>query len=129
MTRPSFDDYFLALARTVSLRADCTRRKVGCVIVDQDHRVVATGYNGAAPGELGCLEGACPRGHLTYAELAEHSDYAAGPGRCIAKHAEHNALDYAVGSTEGATVYLTDKPCPNCAERLADAKIERVVIA
>lgn len=125
--RPDWDSYFIGLAVAVSTRADCTRRRVGCVIVDQDHRVIATGYNGAPAGEPGCLEGACPRGQLSYAQLAEHTDYDAGPGRCIALHAEANALLYARTSTKGATAYLTDKPCPTCARLLAGAQIERVV--
>ena len=32
-TRPSWDKYFLQLAKDVSLRSNCSRRKVGAVIV------------------------------------------------------------------------------------------------
>lgn len=47
MVRPTWQEYFLTIADAVSARADCTRRKVGCVIVDEDHRILATGYNGS----------------------------------------------------------------------------------
>lgn len=63
--RPDWDEYFLNFAEAASQRADCTRRSVGAVIV-KDNRIVATGYNGAPPGEGSCLAGDCPRGkHYT----------------------------------------------------------------
>lgn len=98
------------------------------MIVDADHRVIATGYNGAPAGQPGCLAGACPRGLLTYDEVREHASYDEGPGRCISIHAEANALLYARASCKGATAYITDKPCPTCAKLLTGAGIERIVI-
>lgn len=66
--RPSWDDYFLKLAEHISTRGTCPRRYVGAVIVDQHHRIVSTGYNGAPAGvpqcdEVGCLmvDGHCKR--------------------------------------------------------------------
>jgi dCMP deaminase len=61
--RVPWDDYFLHVADSVALRADCTRRKVGAVLVSPQHKILSTGYNGSPPGEPGCLsDGACPRG-------------------------------------------------------------------
>ena len=60
---PDWDDYSLGIADAVARRAKCTRRAVGAVLV-HDRRIIATGYNGAAPGRPDCLEGACPRGQL-----------------------------------------------------------------
>ena len=65
---PGWDDYFLGIATAVSARAKCTRRRVGAVLTI-DHRIIATGYNGAAPGEDDCLMGACPRGQLSYDDV------------------------------------------------------------
>jgi deoxycytidylate deaminase len=48
------------MAEAASLRADCSRRQVGCVLV-KDNRIVSTGYNGTTHGAKGCLEGGCPR--------------------------------------------------------------------
>lgn len=125
--RPTVDEWALGLARAVATRADCSRRRVGCVVLDEACRVVATGYNGAPAGDPGCLDGHCPRGRLTYDQLAEHTDYDTGPGRCVAVHAEMNALLWARQSVAGATVYITDPPCPGCAKHLTAAGVARVV--
>lgn len=121
MIRPGWDDYFLAIAETVAQRADCTRRRVGCVLVDGEHRIVATGYNGTAPGLPGCLAGACPRGRLTYEEQPAFTGY----DNCISVHAEINALLWANG--RGETAYLTCPPCPACRNALRAAGITRII--
>lgn len=123
-SRPDWDEYFLGVATAVAARADCTRRRVGAVIV-KDKRIVSTGYNGAPKGTIGCLEGACPRAH---SDAPPMSSYDTGVGSCIAVHAEANAIVYADGlRTVGATLYCTDKPCDGCRRLIAAAGIERVV--
>lgn len=62
MTRPDWHEYGLNLARAAATRGDCTRRQVGAVILDAQHRVVSVGYNGSYPGGPSCLGGDCPRG-------------------------------------------------------------------
>jgi dCMP deaminase len=128
-TRPDWDEYFLAIAKTVARRADCSRKQAGAVIV-QRNRIVATGYNGAAAGQPGCgTDRACPRGRLSYDEVPPLSSYDTGPGSCIAIHAEANALLYADrGKCEGATLYCTYEPCDGCLRLIAGAGIDRVVI-
>jgi len=125
--RPDWDDYFLGIATAVATRADCTRRQVGAVIV-KDHRIVSCGYNGAPPGQPGCLSGACPRGKLSYEEIAPMSSYDTGAGSCISVHAEQNAIiygDYA-RMVEG-TIYITDNPCDGCMKMILGARISRIV--
>lgn len=128
ITVPGWDEYFLGIAAAVSARAKCTRRRVGAVLV-YEHRIIATGYNGAAPGRPDCLEGACPRGRLGYAEVPAFSDYdvPGAPGFCIAIHAEVNALLFATRDTAGCTAYVTDQPCPGCRKALAAAGVVRAV--
>lgn len=125
-TRPNWDNYFLVIARAVALRADCNRRRVGAVVVDRDHRIVATGYNGAPAGEPGCLTaGACPRGR---SNVPPGSSYDTGEGACIAIHAEQNALLYA--GQKGcvrSVLYLTDEPCGGCWRFVRASGVERVV--
>jgi dCMP deaminase len=96
---------------------------VGAVILDSNHRVVSTGYNGAPPGAKGCLEGGCPRGRLTEDQCAAYSSY----DNCISNHAEVNALLYADRSkVEGGTLYITDAPCFSCRKVIANSGLQHV---
>jgi dCMP deaminase len=141
-TRPSWDEYGLALADTVSLRADCTKRQVGAVLLDVDNRIIGAGYNGARPGGKSCLAGDCPRGRHYHARLGTLPDgapwlsgkcacgevwpcsqsvepgssYDTGPGACLSTHAELNArMDVDDRSRlVGARLFVTDEPCDGC---------------
>lgn len=83
--RISKDDYYLGIARAVSMRSTCLRRQYGAVIVKND-RIVSTGYNGAAIGEPNCCDvGRCWRemNNIPHGERYEE---------CVAVHAEANAI-------------------------------------
>lgn len=127
-SRPDWDEYFLGISEAVGQRADCRRRKAAAVIV-KDQRIVSTGYNGGPRKGASCLAGECPRGLLSYDELQEHTDYDSGPGRCIAIHAEANAIIHGDrDDMRGATIYMTPgSPCPGCSKLIAGAGIARVV--
>ncbi|MFF5371375.1 deoxycytidylate deaminase [Streptomyces sp. NPDC013187] len=123
-SRPSWDRWALGIADAVAPRGDCTRSRVGAVLLDRRRRVVMSGMNGTVPGEKGCLAGACPRGRLTYEQIPAGSDY----GNCIAIHAEENLLINARREDlEGGTVYITRAPCYRCLPRLKAAGVWRVV--
>lgn len=127
-TRINWDEYGLQLAKTVALRADCTRRKVGAVLMMSDHSIAATGYNGGYSGGPSCLKGECPRGQLTKEQLAPNSDYSAGQGVCIALHAEWNVLLRASWEQMiGSTLYVTDEPCHLCSNLIRGTHIKNVV--
>ncbi len=63
MSRPSWDEYFMELAKVVSKRSTCLRQKVGAIIV-KDKRILTTGYNGAPSGLEHCLDIGCLREKL-----------------------------------------------------------------
>lgn len=120
--RPSWDEYFLALAHAVSARADCRRATHGAVIVGADHRVVSTGYNGGPSGGKSCLAGECPRAFSDVPSLTP--DYS----NCVAIHAEQNAVAHAdFGRSVGGTIYITGQPCDLCSKLIVAAGIVRVV--
>lgn len=128
MTRPKWDSYFLEISKAVALRADCTRRQVGAVIVRPDRTIVATGYNGSPAGGPSCLLGECPRGRMSTDEVAPGSSYDTGAGACVALHAEQNALLRASwDEMQGSTLYCTDKPCGGCMRMILGTPIRRIV--
>ncbi len=113
--RPSWDDYFMALARIIATRSTCDRLHAGAVLVIEG-RIVSTGYNGSPPG----LEHCDDVGHL----MEE--------GHCVRTvHGEHNALLQAAvlggSSTKGSTMYTVYAPCIHCAKYIVTAGITRVV--
>ena len=123
MVRPDWTTYHLGIAAAVAARADCSRRQVGCILVDTDRRILSAGYNGAAPGKPGCLDGHCPRATT---DVAPGSDYAS----CVALHAEMNAAGDAARrgvAVKGSTAYVTDEPCYMCVKTLASAGVVEAV--
>lgn len=112
------DTRFLAQALVVSTGATCARRRVGCVLVDKDGIVLATGCNGPASGEVHCIDEPCPG-----ADMASGT----GLGRCRAVHAEQNALMQCEDVTAIDTAYLTTSPCEHCVKMLLNTDCKRIV--
>jgi dCMP deaminase len=124
--RPDWDDYWYVVAAAISRRADCSRRRVGAVIVDSGNRIISTGYNGSPPGGPSCLAGQCPR---AASNVAPGSSYDTGPGACIALHAEQNAIIWADPQRlNGATIYVTSQPCDGCYRLIQGVGIGRLVV-
>jgi dCMP deaminase len=122
--RPSWDEYYLAIAKAVSTRGDCVRAQHGAIIV-KEHKIVSTGYNGTPAGDSrSCgATGQCPRALDPTAKHAE-GNY----DLCWATHAESNALLRASWSElTGSTIYITGKPCSGCSKLISSAGVERVV--
>lgn len=119
--RPSWDSYFMELARVVRGRSTCLRRQVGAVIV-KDRQILSTGYNGSPSGLKHCAEVGCLRESLGIPSGERHE-------MCRAVHAEQNALIQAAKhgvAIEGADVYTTVQPCVLCTKMLINAGIKRV---
>lgn len=122
--RPSWDEYFMGMAKLTSQRSTCLRRKVGAVIVKDKH-IIATGYNGAPRGLSHCAElGGCLREELNVPSGQRHE-------LCRALHAEQNAIIQAATlgqSIEGASIYITHQPCSICSKMIINAGIDRIVV-
>lgn len=121
--RPTIEQWGLRMAQTASIRGECTRRKVGALVLDGYRRVVGVGYNGAPAGEPSCLDGACPR---AFSDVPPGSSYDTGPGSCIAIHAEANALLDAGRLARGGWLLVSEEPCDGCLRLARGARIETV---
>ena len=120
--RPSFDEYFMEIAKIVATRSTCLRRQVGAVIVKNNH-ILSTGYNGAPKGFKHCDEVGCLREKLNVPEGQRHE-------LCRGLHAEQNAIIQAAVfgvSIKNATIYTTHFPCSVCSKMIVNAEIREIV--
>lgn len=131
--RISTHAYYLNIAKAVSLRSTCLRRKYGAVIV-RDDIIVSTGYNGAPRGTDNCCDtGECLRKKLNIPSGERYE-------LCRSVHAEQNAIIAASHhDTAGATLYLAgvdadsgdliDAPdcCMMCKRVIINAGIAEVI--
>ena len=94
-------DYFMDLAKTCSTRSNCLRAHVGAVIVGQDKKIKATGYNGTPSKVESCYE----RGKCYRIEHCIPSGTCYETCRSI--HAEQNAIIQAgQDRCKGSTMYI-----------------------
>jgi len=131
--RPTKMGYYLEIAKAISLRSPCLRRKFGAIIV-RDDVVVSSGYNGPARGVVNCFEVGCIKDEL---DLPHYSNY----DECIGIHAEENSVINAArhgASVLGGTLYLygqksednspiEGRPCDRCKRVIVNAGIKEVV--
>ena len=105
----------MKITEMVASRSTCDRALVGCVLVNRDHRIVSTGYNGSVSGNPHCDD----VGHTMR------------DGHCIATiHAEMNAILYCAKEgipTKGTICYVTHFPCLNCTKALIQAGISEII--
>ncbi len=121
--RPTWDDYFMEVCRTVAKRATCDRGRSGCVIA-KDNQIMVTGYVGSPAGLPHCDEA----GHLMRKMI--HSDGSITQHCVRTVHAEQNAICQAAKrgvSIDGGTVYCKMTPCRTCAMLIINCGIRRVV--
>ena len=122
--RPTWDEYFMEIARQVATRSTCLRRHVGAIIV-RDKRILSTGYNGPPRGLRHCDDTGCLREQLGIPSGQRQEI-------CRGLHAEQNAIIQAAlhgVSVEGGTVYVTHQPCITCAKMIINSGIVRAVCA
>lgn len=117
--RPSPQEYFLGIAKLVSDRSTCVRRKAGCVLVDESGYIRATGYNGVPKGFEHCIEESpCP---------GANSKSGTDLINCFAVHAEVNAFMQLEANKERVkTAYLTCTPCRECAKVFANSFVKKI---
>lgn len=116
MSRISWEQYFLAQAKVVSLRSTCSRLEVGAVIV-RNNRIIASGYNGSVDDSSHCIDEGCL--------LVDN--------HCVRTvHAEMNALIQCARfgvATEETEMYVTHFPCLQCTKHIIQAGVKKIYYA
>lgn len=121
--RPSWDEYFIEISKTVARRATCNRGRSGCVIVKDKH-VLVTGYVGAPVGLPHCDE----VGHQM--KTVVHEDGSTSQHCVRTAHAEQNAICQAAKlgiPLKNSTLYCKMTPCSVCAKMIINSGIKDVV--
>ena len=104
---------YLRMATIWAENSYCQRRQVGALIV-KDKMIISDGYNGTPSG----FENVC--------------EYENGLTKPYVLHAEANAITKIARSgnnSDGATLYVTDSPCIECAKLIIQSGITRVIYA
>ena len=107
------DRRYLRMAEIWAENSYCQRRKVGALIV-KDKMIISDGYNGTPSG---------------FENVCEDENNLTKP---YVLHAEANAITKIARSSnnsDGATLYVTDSPCIECAKLIIQAGIKRVIYA
>lgn len=124
--RPSWDEYFMEVAKVVKSRSTCLSSAKGAVLV-LGRQIISTGYNGTPAGTKHCDEGGCARCMAVYeGRLKSGKDLE----NCACCHGEENAIVQAAKNgiqTSGCTLYSTHSPCTFCSKMIINAGIRKVV--
>lgn len=120
-----WNEYFLEIAKTCASRSNCLRANVGAVIVGEDKKIKATGYNGTPSKVISCYElGKCYRieNNIKSGTMYE---------TCRSIHAEQNAIiqagqDRCLNST--MYIYGHNFICILCKRFIVQAGISQCVL-
>jgi dCMP deaminase len=118
LPRPTRDETNMLIAVMASMRGTCGRRKVGCVIVDAENRILSYGYNGVGKGAIHCTDSPCPGVNMKSGS---------GLDVCEAVHAETNAIVNCTDLSRAFTLYVTASPCNSCMKLLLNTDIDTIV--
>lgn len=130
VNRPSIDEYYIEIAKAVSLRSTCLKKHYGAVVV-KNNEIVSTGYNNPPRGEAHCSECTkCNHGK----DISTFID-------CPAVHAEMNSLlsasrnemldaDLYLAGFDvktGEAIECEAWPCEICLRLIKNAGINRII--
>jgi dCMP deaminase len=114
--RPSWDEYFLKIAKVVSERSQDPSTQVGAVIVNDKNVIIGTGYNGWPRGikneDLPWKGGEGDFENTKYAYVC---------------HAEENAIYNSSNLKQDCKIYCTLFPCNECTKTIIQNGIKEII--
>lgn len=114
--RLNWDDHHMLLALVTAQKSPDPNTQVGVIVVDQENRILATGYNGA-PRNI-------PVNMIPWDR--EHEDQKQTKYMYVL-HAEVNAILNSNVPVVGGTLYTTLYPCHECMKIIVASGIKTVV--
>ncbi|MGX8681806.1 MAG: deoxycytidylate deaminase [Spirochaetales bacterium] len=112
----TWDEYFMSVAMLSAMRSKDPNTQVGACIVNQDKKIVGTGYNGFP---IGCSDDVLPWGRDGNPLQTKY------PFVC---HAELNAILNSISrDLRGCTLYVVMFPCNECAKAIIQSGIKEVI--
>lgn len=110
--RPSWHILYMSMAIDLTGRSLDPRTKHGCVIVDENNKVISLGFNSPP---FGCNDEQIPL------EAPEKYKYFS--------HAEENAIlnAHSIDRLKNSTFYITGMPCSACFRRIRTVKAKKII--
>jgi dCMP deaminase len=108
-------DYYFKLIPVIAAKSKDPSSKVGCIIVNEDHSIVATGYNGF------------PRGVNDDKDRYENREQKL----YLIEHSERNCLYYCAKNgvpLKGTILLLEWAPCHDCMRGIIQSGIKKIYI-
>lgn len=128
LVRPPWSEIWAEMAKQVARRSRCVREQIGCVIVDDQQRVLATSYTGPPP-DFPCAPDARCDSFCLRAREGPTEQTARSYTDCFSNHSEINGLLMTDRSDrEGGAIYVTSYPCFSCAKAIASSGLAEVYL-
>ena len=113
----SWDEYFMGVALLAAMRSKDPNTQVGACIVDENNRILSTGYNGFPQG--------CSDDEFPWDREGEDQNCTKYP---FVVHAELNAILNAAGrDLRGSRIYVALFPCNECAKAIIQSGVKEVL--
>ena len=113
----TWDEYFMGVALLASMRSKDPNTQVGACIVDENNRILSTGYNGFPQG--------CSDDEFPWDRESDDPNCTKYP---FVVHAELNAILNAGGRPlAGSRIYVALFPCNECAKAIIQSGIREIV--
>ena len=113
----SWDEYFMGVALLASMRSKDPNTQVGACIVDENNRILSTGYNG--------FPQRCSDDEFPWDREGSDQNCTKYP---FVVHAELNAILNAGGRPlAGSRIYVALFPCNECAKAIIQSGIREIV--
>ena len=108
--RPTWNEFFMMAAELMAVRSPSEKLQVGSFIINDDKRVLSTGYNGFISG-------------------LPHNSIERNGHEINTVHAEGNAIIYAGKNgvkINGGTLFVTHFPCLDCTKKIIVGGIKKI---